>query len=409
MSEALVIRLAGRAPDSAQWMLVDTSGSRLGAVTEGALAEAAGMARSRYVVVLVPGEDVLLAEPELPPVKGGARLAQIVPFALEEQLAGDIDAQHFAVGRRGARNGTPVAVIAHERLRQWLDALAAAGIVANALYAETDCVPFSDGLVLLIDKGRVYARRAHELPVLLDVEPLSEALQLAIASDLPLPVTIYISEAEYDAEQTLLQTLRERADSLQIKLLPEGVLPLLAVQAASHKGVNLLQGPYGAKTSLAGALAPWRYAALLAGILFGLLLITQGVQLWQLRREEAQLDQAINALYSQAMPGAPGVAAAEARKQFEARLLAAQAGGQGSKLLEGLSTVGEALRRTPDTRIDSVAFRSDTLDLRVLAPNIDALDQIRQVAQSRGASANIQAANPRDNKIEGRLQLKTGA
>lgn len=409
MAEALVIRLAGHMPGTAQWMLVDTAGSRLGAVMEGPLSEAAGLARSRNTIVLVPGADVLLAEPELPPLKGGARLAQIVPFALEEQLATDIEAQHFAVGRRGNRPGTPVAVVAQARLQRWLADLNAAGISANAMHAETDCIPAADGLVIVVDQGRTHVRRANQVPVLLDVEPLSEALQFAVATDVPLPVTIYISEAEYDAEQTMLETLRERVDSLQIKLLPEGVLPLLAVQAASRGAVNLLQGPYGAKTTLAATLAPWRYAAALAGILFALFLVTKGLQLWQLRGQEKEVDQAIAALYSQALPGTPRAAPADARRQFESRLLAAQSAGQSSKLLAGLSTVGEALKKTPDTRVDSVAFRADTLDLRVLAPSVDALDQIRQVAQARGIAADIQSANPRDNKIEGLVQLKTGA
>jgi len=33
-------------------------------------------------------------------VKAGAKLQQIVPYALEEQLAEDIDELHFAIGKR---------------------------------------------------------------------------------------------------------------------------------------------------------------------------------------------------------------------------------------------------------------------------------------------------------------------
>lgn len=415
MAEALVIRLSPSPPDpdapqTAQWILVDTSGSRLGAVAAGELRDAAGLARGRRTIVLVPGADVLLTEPELPPVKGGARLAQIVPFALEEQLAGDIETQHFAVGKRGARPGTPVAVVTHAHMRDWLAGLRAAEIAADALYAETSCIPvMADGLVIVIDQGRLYFRRAQETAVLLDIEPLSEALQFAVATDVPLPVTIYISEAQYESEQAVLESLREHVESLQIKLLPEGVLPLLAVQAVAHPPVDLLQGVYGKKTSLGKTLAPWRYAAVLAAVLFALYFVGKAAQLWQLKREEAQLDQTIAATYSQAMPGAPSIPASEARRQFEARLLAARSGGQSSNLLQGLSTLSEALAKTPDTRIDALSYRTDVLDLRVLAPSVDALDQIRQLAQSRGISAEIQAASPRDNKIEGRLQLKPGA
>ena len=58
-------------------------------------------AAGRRVCVLVPGTDVLLAEPEFP-VKAGAKLQQVVPYALEEQLAEDIDDLHFAIGKRAA-------------------------------------------------------------------------------------------------------------------------------------------------------------------------------------------------------------------------------------------------------------------------------------------------------------------
>ena len=69
----------------------------------------------RKTIVLVPGTDVLLAEPVLP-LKSGAKLAQVVPFALEEQLAADVEDLHFAVGKRDSRPGTPVAAVARTRM-----------------------------------------------------------------------------------------------------------------------------------------------------------------------------------------------------------------------------------------------------------------------------------------------------
>ena len=84
-------------------------------------------AAGRHVCVLVPGTDVLLAEPELP-VKAGTKLQQVVPYALEEQLAEDIDDLHFAIGKRAADSATtPVAVVAHSLMDEWLDALQGRG------------------------------------------------------------------------------------------------------------------------------------------------------------------------------------------------------------------------------------------------------------------------------------------
>ncbi|RPI12964.1 MAG: type II secretion system protein GspL, partial [Lysobacterales bacterium] len=111
MSETLVIRLRATEQAPASWLIVDSNGARSGPVQSGPVADALAAAQGRRVVVLVPGSEVTLAEPELP-LRGGARLAQAVPFALEEQLAADVETLHFAVGSREAGSvGTPVAVV----------------------------------------------------------------------------------------------------------------------------------------------------------------------------------------------------------------------------------------------------------------------------------------------------------
>src|SRR5262245_30462975 len=102
MAEILFVRLLAAAeatPEAAQaeWLATDASGARRGNVHSGLLEEAAPLAVGRRVVVLVPGTDVLLAEPVLP-LNSSAKLAQVVPFALEEHLATDVDDLHFAVG-----------------------------------------------------------------------------------------------------------------------------------------------------------------------------------------------------------------------------------------------------------------------------------------------------------------------
>jgi len=89
MSETLVIRLRAADEAPASWLIVDANGARSGPVQSGPVADALGAAQDRRVVLLLPGSEITLAEPELP-VRGAARLAQAVPFALEEQLASDV-------------------------------------------------------------------------------------------------------------------------------------------------------------------------------------------------------------------------------------------------------------------------------------------------------------------------------
>jgi len=417
MSEALVIRFksaaTAAAPDAVgstvEWLTMDTAGTRQGSVQSGAMVQATPLGSGRKVIVFVPGTDVLLCEPVLP-VKSGAKLLQIVPFALEEQLAADVEDLHFALGKRDARPGTPVAVVARGQMDGWIAALTEAGLQPEAIYAETSVLPVTpNGITLLVDDTRVYVQRDGTPGAVLDVEPLIEALQLALAAgeEAREHVTIYLTEDVYESERDLLEGLREFTASLQLKLLPDGVLPLLATNAFQSTPVNLLQGPYAVKTKLKLSFQPWRYAAMLAA---AFLVLHLGLKVWQfydLQRSELRLDDEITQVFQQGMPGAPVPEPVAARKQFESRLNGLRGSGPVGGMLSALSTLGEALAQAPGTNIETLSYRENTLDLRVLAPSVDALDKIQHVATEHGVTTQIQSTSPRDSKIEGRLQLKT--
>ncbi len=411
MAEVLVVRLQGT-PEAhtAEWIVMDTAGGRMGGVARGALTDVPRDA-SRRVIVLIPGTDVLLAEPVLPAKAGGTKLAQLVPYALEEHLASDLDELHFAIGRReGSHPGTPVAVITRARIGAWLAALTAAGLRADAIHAETCGVPASpNGVSLLIDGMRVYVKREDKPAAVIDVDPLIEGLQLGLDSGTESHehVTLYVTELDYERERDLLEGLREFTASLQMKLLPDGALPLFASTVLSSAPVNLLQGSYAAAAPVRTSLAPWRYAAALAGVLLLAHLAYKGVQYSQLTRQEAEIDAAIQQVFQASMPGAPQPAPDEARGLMEARLTAVRGANAIGGFMGALDTLSAALQQAPGTRLEALSYRQNTTDLRLLAPDVGALDHIRQAAAERGATAEIQSANPRENKIEGRMQLRT--
>ncbi|HEY5756966.1 MAG TPA: type II secretion system protein GspL [Steroidobacter sp.] len=418
MPELLVVRLhpvaaasAGAsqaAPPQAEWLVVDSSGARRGNVSWGSINDAAEHSRSRKTIVLVPGTDVLLAEPVLP-LKSGAKLAQVVPFALEEQLAADVEDMHFAVGKRESRPGTPVAAIARARMDEWIDLLKAVGLSTDTIYAETSVLPTVTGAVaVLIDGKRLYVRRENQPGSVIEVEPLIEALQMALGSgeESREHVTIYLSEEDYERERELLEEFREFTASLQLKLLPDGPLPLLATNLLKSGAVNLLQGPYAAKTTLNVSFAPWRYAAILATVFVAAHIGVKSWQYFHYKQVESQLDAQIAETFQQALPGAPVPDPLEARRQVEQILGQLRGTGPTSGMLTTLAMLSEAMAQAPNTAIEALSYRNNVTDLRVLSPSVDALDRIRQVAGERGVTAEIQSTNPRDQKVEGRLQFK---
>ena len=121
MPEYLVIRIDQHQIQIADWIAVDASGVRCSDPSTGTLQDAAADVGEREVIVLVPSSEVLTTSVDIP-VKG-TRLLAALPFALEENLAQDIEDLHFAAGIRRANGRTPVSIVAHERMEEWLAAV----------------------------------------------------------------------------------------------------------------------------------------------------------------------------------------------------------------------------------------------------------------------------------------------
>jgi general secretion pathway protein L len=409
MSETLVIRLRAAEEAPASWLIVDSNGARSGPVQNGPVADALSASQGRRVVLLVAGSEVTLAEPELP-LRGGARLAQAVPFALEEQLASDVESLHFAVGSRAAGSvGTPVAVVARSQLDRWHGQCEAAGIHPDAAYADSTALPATPGsCTLLLDEPSLYVSRTDGLPFVLDATPLAAALDLVVAEpsaagDGSEHVTFYATPSEYERHREVIEGLRSRTATLQVKLLPDGPLPLLAPQAASGVGINLLQGPYAPRSSLGNRMREWRLPAALAAATALLFVTAQAVSLWQLSRAEKALDAQIAEIFAQALPGQPVV---DARAQMEGAL--ASRGAAGGGLLPVVSVLAQAIAQAPSARIEAMSFRGNALELRLTAPTVESLDGIKQAMSRDGLSVELQSATPRDGVVEGRFQVRAG-
>jgi len=407
MPDALIIRLPEHEGQDASWLIFDSSAGRVGAPQAGSLELASAVAASRRVIAIIPGVEVLLAEPDLP-IRGGARLAQMVPFALEEQLASDIETMHFAVGKRNAGGtGTPVTAIPRERMDHWLGLLRAAKIEPEALYSDNAVLPANPGQsVLVIEGERLFLRHPGQLPLVLDTQPLVETLELAdcFPADAPRSAIVYLSQDDWSRHQASFDQVRERFENLKVQLLPHGVLPLLATQAATRQATNLLQGTYSPQTSAGDKWRSWRLAAILFAALIGLNLASKAFDLYRLGKQERELDAAITQVFREAMGEQNAV---DARRRMEARLNQIRGGGAGGEsLLDVLDVMGNAFTQVPDVSIDALSFRGSVLDLRVIAKDVTSLDRLRTLVGERGMQAELQSSSAREQGVEGRIQIK---
>jgi general secretion pathway protein L len=398
MTQNLVLRLK----EPVSWVVVDGTGARLGPVSTGSLADAAPLAAERRVIALVPGPDVVLAEPELP-VRGGSRLAQVVPFALEEYLAGDVESFHFAVGKVGEDSRASVAAVEKHRMDDWMGRLVGAGLAPEALFAESQCLPANPGkIVAVIDGGQLLVRAPDGMPVTLDAEPLTEAFALAGLEGEDRHVQMFVAQEDWDRSEEMIEALREVAGSLDVQLMPDGPLPLFASVAVGSPPLSLLCGPYAPRTGWAAHWRRWRLAASLAAALLVLHVGAQVYQLIQARIEERRLDASITETFQVAMPGVERMV--DPRRQMQQRL-----GGAGSLdpagLLGRLDGIAQAFTSVPGARLRSLGWRDRKLDMRISVPSGEVLSELSRAAGQRGLSFDVQSTMPHESGVEGQVSV----
>ncbi len=413
MPNTLFLRLPHAHEADCEWLSLGEIGSEGSVRQRGPLSLAAAVAHSAKVVVLVPASEVLMAEPELPP-GNGAKLARAVPFALEEQLTEEIDHLYFALGRRRETGGTPVAVVSRQVMKAWMSTLKSAGIEPSALYVDLALMPDNPGATMLwYEDGRLGVRRPASLPFFVELTPLVDALVLAgviadphdeTAEPKPLEnIILFATREDWVTIKAELEGLSDRFESLKIQILADGPLPWLGREQHRSEAVNLLQGEFARSTDYSARWQRWRVVAYLSVGLLVAHLFAQGLQIRKAHRQASALDGEMFQVFNAAMPGEKML---DARQQMQTRLDRIRKTSVGPQVfLHAMQALSTSLANTPNTSIESLSFRENTLDMKMSAPSLDALSKLSQAVASQGMQTEIQSSTPTANGVEAHVQL----
>lgn len=411
MTEYLVIQLGEQADSPVSWIVVDDRGTRRGQPGSGSLADAAREVRERPVIALVPAAEVSNFSVNLP--AKGARLLAALPFALEDKVADDVEDLHFCAGERRENGAMPVAVVARRVLDEWLERLSSAGIRPQRVLAEsagiahtpntmsllvaTDKIMFNDGeetsfAISGMSPGEVVAAAG-----IFDDEEKAGARHLLVYCDAVL-------NERFEKDWALL---RHELSSVDVNLLPDGVLPKLAVTVASGAGINLLQGAYGPKTELLTAFKPWKYAAVFL-IALGLVgLLGKGADYYRLSAEQDLLQQQFVEEYRAIRPGDTRDIVNPKPIIDDLRGVVGGASSGPKVFLPSLMLLASAIRENDTANVEAISYRAGVIDVRLNAPDIATLDKIVQAVNSSGRfAATLQSADNIGERVNSRIQIR---
>ena len=396
MTDFLLIRPEDRAARSWRWRSFDASGE--GAAGSGHLPEAAPLASGRRVVLLVPGESVLLTTAHVP-VRSRTKALAAVPWALEDRLVAEVDTLHFALGDIGADDDWQVAVIDRQTLAGWLQAAHEAGLGPHAALPEPLALPEPEPgcWQALEEAGRVVCRTGRAtgfacaaalLPSVADIAPVPERVDRSAVGD----TDVHWPEA-------VASRLAPREDIAE---------PLQGFDPAAAARLDLLQGPFSRGERLGRLWRRWRVPAALAAALLVLLVAHWGVSYRALVQRQAALEAATEQVLRAAAPDIERIV--DPRVQLANRLQAARdAGAEGDDgLLAVLRRAGPVLEERDGVSLVALEWRNETLDLTVETDELAALDRLQRGLQGRGFAVELRAVEQGEDSVRGEVRVTTG-
>ncbi len=404
MSKHVIIYMPLIGEDLVQWATSDEKGTLTTAVREGTLREAADSVEGRRATLILPADDVLIAQTVVP---GGslARAQQAVPFALEEQVADDVEDLHFALGTKNRDDEYPVAVIARDVMDDVTARCADAGLRPTEIVPETLALPVlkaaaSDINVwsALLDHGRAVVRLGEYQGFATDAAMASMMIEGAL------------SGSEEHVQNSLVAFSIDSATQLEV---PASLdlevrhcdhrLALYASGLASSARVNLLQGVYNPKKDFDKTWKPWRATAILAACVCAVLFAGKWFELRELQQQEAALDTQIASAFAQALPGT--------RMQRPRRQIQSALENIGAVNTDGftsrLAQIAASLSTQPQTQLRTIGYRNGRFDLDLNTDDVPTLDVLKSELGKRGSlNMTVQSANRENNTVRGRVRIE---
>lgn len=370
----------------------------------GDVAAAVAAAGEREIVLVVPGEDVLLAEARLPPVRQAARRRRAAGYVLEERLAAPVEETHFALGERRGDGATPVAAVARERMQGWLEALRTHGAEAAAAVPDYLCLPApGDGAWRVwLAGGRALARGGDRQGFACEYELLPDLL--AANDEPPSPEVL---AADGDAERALLARLRERGCEPDVTFAEKtgDVHSRLLAAAAGRPRLDLRQGEYAPVSRLESWWPPLRATAALFGGWLILALTVQALTYWQLRHEADTLHARSEAAFRAAFPRVERIR--DLRGQAEEELRALRGDGSAGTLFTLLQATAAAAGNGGGLRVESLQYREGALYLSLSGDDIQALERLRAgFGRQTAARLTVESADAGDGGVQIRARVE---
>ncbi len=420
MAQYLLTYLQRVGEDYLRWAVCDDRNKSVEAHDHGTFADAARAAERRRVVMVVAGTELLLEEAHVP-VSNVAKAIKAIPYALEDQLAQDVETSHFSFGAKLPNGRIPVAVMAMDALDWILDQCEASKLTVSEIIPEPHALPLeNDRITVMTNDGHAAVRHSVGKGFSCDTDMLS----LLLGNVVTVPDETDNDDAESPSpEDTVYNALHfscgpdryELATAegpvqmrSEVELFSRGLAQAKS-RSKKHPYINLLQGEYSKTEAIGKAWKPWRVPAALAATLLALWGGSAFLQYQTLGIEQQRLQSEMAGVLKSTFPGVRNPDSDPVR-QMRSRIKAL-AGGTGAvddgAFIVMMSAVGIALKEANSPTVKSMNYRSGKLDIELETASLQDIDKIKsRLEADKKLIAAVRSANKDNDRIKARLRVE---
>ncbi len=398
MADTLFLRFRG---DEFEWLIFDASGRKK---TEGlgpgsALNESLEEPFEGRVVFVAPGEDVLLTTANIPS-RQHRQIVQAVPYAIEEQLAVDVEDCFFSLGSRNANDEIQVAVVERSLIGRWLARLKALDVEIGFMTSEANLLSCEDGIAVLLDGDRAHIRWSDGPGMTTTRAALPLVLSFGSADS---PIQVSGNESDIDAAGMQLGELEASGEILSQRQVNESGFHILCCEFSGLEN-NFLQGEFKVDEAVSSIQLVWRSVAVLALIAVALHFATLIGQGWYFDQKASEYEAEAYALYAEVFPKDRNVR--DLRRRWNSHLGRSESGGNEFISLFAASSRGLAEAGLTLNNVNFNESRGDLI-LQVTGKRSEELVEFTQRLNIEGLEAEIGTINQDAGTVRGSIKLRS--
>jgi len=349
------------------------------------------------VIVFLPQQDILLTSVNLPP-RASKQQMNAIAFAVEDQLAEDIESCFFANLGQQEDHSVPIAVLNRQIMDNVINLLNSQHINCRLVLPQAYLCPWSEDADVLasicpVENGYLVRYGLHAglycnksvLPEMLDLlqkQATNGRKRVDIYTD-ELPVGI-------------------GGDTLTVKQF--GKVDLLAHDVENNVSINLKQKEYQSTHAWLETLKHWKWPAA-AMVLLGLSFVANNlIEFWAKDHQYRDLISQQQALLQQHLPELkPGN---QPKKQLIQVLAKSQVGAGQAGFLDMLHEYSTLKSGFNKISTDKILYQQSKLVVNLESSDLKSMESLREKLQKSRFKADIENVNINPDKTTGRLVME---